>query len=545
MTRRRAVAMVAAIAIAAGCTATTSATAATAPAVQSSVRTVVVNWGTHVAASQSTSAAGLLDALDNSGYLRGLAADYGLSSRAVYLGAGLVPDAALPATTDNASIASAVRARIGAGALPAPAGATDYVVLLPPGVSPAGSGGQPFCSSHSTFTVGTARAYLIVVADYADTAQQCAAGAQDSAAAVGVNVSRQLVNTVTDPNANGTGLKQAGTGAEIGDACAAAGATGNVDGFIVQPWWSNATGACSFGVTGVGIRAEVGRVTNARNATFRLRDTEAAPVGPAFACTVDGAAVACDAGRPLAVLDVAAGSHVLDVDVESVGHATFGWLVDLTAPTVTLHAPAAVTVSRTVTIGYSGSDVGGAGLAAYDVRYRTASWNGGLHRWLQPAAWQATTSTRVSLRALLGHTYCFAARAHDRAGNVSSWSATQCTAVPLDDAALAAVGAWRRTTSTAAFRHTLSVSATAGAELRLANAYVRRLALVVRTCPTCGRVEVYRGGVLWRSVATRSARVHNRVVVMLPAIAVRTATIHVRPAGGRPVYLDGVAVSAT
>jgi len=258
--------------------------------------------------------------------------------------------------------------------------------------------------------------------------------------------------------------------------------------------------------------------------------------------------VSCGTGHPLALTDVAAGSHALDVSVNGLGNATYSWLVDVSAPVATLLSPTApVTVGKTVAISYSGTDTGGAGVAAYDVRYRTAAWNGGFRRWLQPSAWQGTASRRVTLSVQPGHVYCFAVRAHDRADNVSaSWSATRCTTVPVDDRALTATAGWHRGRSTAAFRGTLSSATANGVRLQLAKARVRQVALVVRTCPTCGRIGVYRGGVLWRTVNTKRAAIHNRFVITLPAIGLHTTTISLRVVGGgRPVYVDAVALLQT
>ena len=521
-----------------------SAVASTAPVVETDVHTVLVNWGSHVDPAQGAAAAGVLDALDNSGYLRGLAADYGLQARAAYLGAGVVPDAGLPSTVDASTIAAALRQRIGVGALPSPTGATDYVVVLTPGVTPAGSGssGQPFCSSHGAFTVGARRAYVIVVADYTDTAQQCAPGVSGPASAASVNVSRQLVNAITDPDANGTGVTQNSTGQEVGTACAP-GALGNVDGFPVQAWWSNTTAGCSVGRVGVAVALDGDRVTNARAATLRLHDTEVTSAQPGFSCTFDTAASPCDTSHPVALTGIVAGSHVFRVVVDNVGEATASWLVDLTAPTAGVRSPSPpVKVARTLTVAYTAHDTGGAGVSAYDVRYRAAAWNTAFHRWVQPAGWQATRATNVAFALAPGHTYCFSVRAHDAAGNVSAWSTARCTTVPLDDVAMAASSGWRRMSSPGAFHHTLSLASSGAAVLRLDKAHLRRLALVVRTCPGCGRIKVYRGGVLWRTVTTRSARVRNRVVLTLPDIGLRTTSVRLRPAGGAPVYVDGIAL---
>ena len=517
-----------------------------APAAQSPATTVVVHWGTHVDAAQAAAAAGVLDAADNSGYLRGLAAEYNVPSHVTYAGAGVVPDSDLPQATTDDSIASTLDEEIAAGVIPAPAGPTAYVVLLPPGTTPdTADASPPFCSSHHPFSAGSTSLQAVVLADYTDRLSSCGNGAGDVRGAVSTNLSRQLVDTLTDPAADGSGVTRAVGSAEVGDACSDAPGLGNVDGYPVQSWWSNKAGACTFGTTGISLVADVATITSAADATFLLHDTQANATAPDFGCTLDDASTSCGTTRPVALSGLGAGSHTLTAQLAGVGSTTFTWIVDRTAPTATLLGPTApVTVGKTITVRFAGKDTGGAGVSAYDVRYRTSSWNHGFGAWQQPGAWQGTPATRVLLPAAPGHTYCFSVRAHDRAENVSPfWSSTRCTVVPVDDRTLTTKGGWKRIKSTPAFRGTLSTSATAGATLKLVKAHVRQLAVVVRTCATCGRIAVYRGGVLWRTVNTHSATTHNRVLISLRAIGLRTTTIRLQVVGAhKPVYLDGVAV---
>jgi hypothetical protein len=490
----------------------------------------------------------LLNGLDHSGYLRGLTSGYGLSDAAVYAGGGVIPDASVPAQVDKDSIASAVNGAIAARQLPAATADTNYVVLLPPGV-PLPSDPQTqqaVCSMHEPFSVGSTRAHIIVLTDYTDTARQCAGPGLTPAEAATVNLSRQFVNTVTDPEADGTtGVYRSGSSTSLGDACASSGPLGNVDGWVVQPWWDDTAGACSLGIVGVSVVSDVATVTNARRATFLLHDTESGTKQTPFSCTVDGTATSCGTAAPLAVTGLTEGTHTVVVQASGAASAGFSWLVDLTPPTASLLAPtASVTVGKSVTVAYSGSDAGGAGVAAYDVRYRFAAWNGGFGRWNQPAPWQATSRTRVAMNVKLGRTYCFSVRAQDAAGNVqSSWSQPKCTTVPVDDRALALTRGWTRVASRAAFGGTVSRGSLPSARLRLAHAHGDRLALLMRTCPTCGRIAVYRGGVLWRTVNTHSAKSHNRVLLFQPRFSLRTTTIWLQVVGGKPVYLDGVAIS--
>ena len=113
---------------------------------------------------------------------------------------------------------------------------------------------------------------------------------------------------------------------------------------------------------------------------------------------------------------------------------------------------------------------------------------------------------------------------------------------PVDDRTLTATRGWTRLKIRAAFRGTLSRGSVPGARLRLVHARADRLALVVRTCPTCGRIALYRSGVFWRSVNTRSAKTRNKVVLLQPAFSLRRTTLWLQVLNGKPVYVDGVAV---
>ena len=516
-------------------------------ALEISSRNLLVHWGTHDDTAQSTAAAGLLAALDHSGYLHALTSSYGLTDSATYAGGGIIPDASLPSQVDKDTIASTVATAIADRGLPAATADSNYVVLLPPGVTlptdPQTQ--QPTCSLHEPFTVGSTRAHIIVLSDYTDTARQCAGPGLSSSDAATVSLSRQFVDTVTDPEADGTtGVYRSGTTTELADACTQSGPLGNVDGWVVQSWWDNTAGSCSVGTVGVSVVADVATVTNSRRATFVLHDTESSAKQAAFSCTVDGAGTSCGTTSPLVVTGVTEGTHSVVVQASGVGSATYTWLVDLTAPVATLLRPtAAVTVAKTVTVTFTGTDSGGSGVAAYDVRYRFAAWNGGFGRWNQPAAWQGTNHASVPMSVKPGRTYCFSVRAQDAAGNVqSSWSSSRCTTVPVDDRALALTRGWQRVASRAAFGGTVARGSVPGARLRLVHAYGDRLALLVRTCPACGRIAVYRGGVLWRTVNTHSARARNRVLLFQPRFSLRTTTIWLQVVGSPPVYLDGVAV---
>lgn len=520
--------------------------AADAPLVEKSPHDVLVHWGTHVDTTQAAAVAGLLAALDHSGYVHGLATTYGLSDAVTYAGGGVIPDASASSQTDTSTIASVVAAAVTDGTLPSVADDANYVVMLPSGDALPNdpNTGQPMCATHAAFSIGSQPAHLVVLSDYTTTARQCGASGSDVASAATVQLSREIVDTITDPAANGTGIVQSGSSTELGEACLGSGPAGNVDGWVVQPWWNNAAGACSLGSIGVSVAGDVDAVTNAQQATFLLHDTESGAKQAAFSCSVDGASRSCGTSQPLALTGVSAGSHTVAVQASGVGSASFTWLVDLTPPVATLSGPtAAFSVAKTVTISYSGTDAGGAGVAAYDVRYRFAAWNGSFGKWNQPPALQATTRTSVAMSVSPGRTYCFSVRAVDAAGNVQpDWSAPRCTTTPVDDRTMTGPRTWARLKSRAAYRGTLSRASVPGARLRLVHAHADQVALVVRTCPTCGPLAIYRSGVLWRTVNTRRSAAHNQVLVVLPKFSLRTTTLWLQPASTKPVFVDGVAV---
>ena len=199
---------------------------------------------------------------------------------------------------------------------------------------------------------------------------------------------------------------------------------------------------------------------------------------------------------------------------------------------------------RTFVVNWSAKD-DESGVANYDVRYRRTDWRGSSHpirSWLH-----ATTTTGASFRGAPGSTYCFSTRARDRAGNVSPWSPRRCTALPLDDRALTARGAWRRAGVSGSYLDTVSTSRANRAALVRFGVRARRLALVVTRCPGCGTVSVYWNGSRLRTVRLGSNLRRNRQVVHLAAfdhlvrgsISIRVTSV------GRPVAIDGLGVASS
>ncbi|MDQ1730179.1 MAG: trimeric autotransporter adhesin [Pseudonocardiales bacterium] len=220
-------------------------------------------------------------------------------------------------------------------------------------------------------------------------------------------------------------------------------------------------------------------------------------------------------------------------------------IADASAPTVKLTSPAAYTLSNQISVSYGGSDLT-SGIAHFDLRYRSAAWNGNMSGYTYPATWQNRPSAgALTLAGSAGHEYCISVRATDKAGNVSAWSTDRCTVVPVDDRSLSALTAgWTRAIATSAYLSTSTNTTTLGAQLRLANVRTKQIALVVTTCSRCGTLGIYLNGSYWRSVNTYSPTTKARAVVVLPAFSLRTTTVTFKVlTAGRQTIVDGLAIT--
>jgi len=219
-------------------------------------------------------------------------------------------------------------------------------------------------------------------------------------------------------------------------------------------------------------------------------------------------------------------------------------VTDTTPPTVPAFSPAMQRFQRQTrfTVAWTSSDAG-TGVESYDIRYRGAPYNGAFGvetPWLS-----ATSTTSAAFVGSPGTTYCFSARARDRAGNVSSWSNESCTAFPVDDRTLAVTsGTWTRRLAAGYYNRTYSSGANAGATLVLRGVEARRLALLATRCPTCGTVQVFWNGKLLEQATLTAPTRQKRQLILLGSFAsVQTGTVRVRVSStGRPVQIDALGV---
>jgi uncharacterized delta-60 repeat protein len=236
------------------------------------------------------------------------------------------------------------------------------------------------------------------------------------------------------------------------------------------------------------------------------------------------------------LFDVNAGGDVYN-------YATARLIGDATAPTgQRMDALPVFSRSRALHLAWRATD-DNTGVRTYDVRVRSAAASRSSY-----GAWRllyghiAKRSKAFTARA--GRTYCFAVRARDWAGNVGAWSASRCTAVPLDDRMTAAQGTWGEDGGRADYLRTLLVSGHAGDTLSAQVAF-RRLALLARTCDGCGEVRVLLGGKTLKTVDLDTGRTRHRVLLTVATgSTLRAGTLRLRQvSGGEQVAIDGIAVS--
>jgi Zn-dependent metalloprotease len=292
-------------------------------------------------------------------------------------------------------------------------------------------------------------------------------------------------------------------------------------------------------------------LTNSAAASFSFTGADGSDASGSlrFFCSLDGAAAsACTSPKAYAGLSSAAHTFTVRV-VDPAGNArtaAYSWRVDRVAPTVAMTAPATLSALTTsLAPAWSGKDVGG-GLANVSVRWARAAYNGGFTAPVYPSTWQKTTLTKATLSGVApGYTYCFAAQARDKAGNLSPWSASKCSAIALDDRSLTASAGWSRTTSSLYYRGTATVTSRSAVTLTRTGVQAKAIYLVATRCPTCSSVGVYWNGALIKNVNLyASTTIRRSVVAITTFTSVRSGTLLIRSlTSNKTVQIDGVALA--
>ncbi|MGY2875168.1 hypothetical protein ACVW00_002358 [Marmoricola sp. URHA0025 HA25] len=153
-----------------------------------------------------------------------------------------------------------------------------------------------------------------------------------------------------------------------------------------------------------------------------------------------------------------------------------------------------------------------------------------------------TSGSSTSQQLARGTTACFAVRATDPSANTGAWSATQCTAAPLDDRSLSGKKRWRKLNGSGFYAGT-ALKSTAQGRVLTYSATGKQLALVASRCGACGAVKVLVNGVLVRRVSLKGAAA-NRVVFAIKAYpSARALKVKVVTTSGKKVVIDGLGIS--
>jgi hypothetical protein len=107
--------------------------------------------------------------------------------------------------------------------------------------------------------------------------------------------------------------------------------------------------------------------------------------------------------------------------------------------------------------------------------------------------------------------------------------------VRIDDSGLVVRGPWAQ-------RGSYAVATTRGATLLARGVTGTGLALVARTCPTCGSVRVSWGRGLVRELSLKSRRSGRRTLKVVSLRRARTGTVRLRTSSSRRVAIDALVV---
>jgi hypothetical protein len=294
-------------------------------------------------------------------------------------------------------------------------------------------------------------------------------------------------------------------------------------------------------------------VTAQTSAAFTFTGSDPAGYQLSYGCELDGNITGCDSSTGTVYVGLGGGAHTFIVTVSNgdfeTASATYHWTVDTTAPFVVATAPTQpFTLAGSATVSWAGQDnPGGAGLAYYQVRERTAAYSTGFTPWTYPAAWQALNPATTSVAATglaQGGDYCFAVRAVDKVGNTSPWTTPRCTARPLDDRALSVGAGWARGTGSSYWNGTITATSTLAATATRTGAQLDRIGIVATRGPGMGTIAVYTGATKIGQISLAAPATTYQNLILLPRFSYRAASVAVKVvSSGRPVQLDGLAVS--
>jgi hypothetical protein len=130
---------------------------------------------------------------------------------------------------------------------------------------------------------------------------------------------------------------------------------------------------------------------------------------------------------------------------------------------------------------------------------------------------------------------------------VSGWTADRCFSRPSDDRAMSASTGWTRTTNSAYYLGTATVTTKTGISVSRSGVQAKRLWLVATKCSTCGSLTVYYNGKSVGIVDLSNPSLLYQAVVPLPVPStfLTGSVLLTTRTAGKVYQIDGLAVRRT
>lgn len=172
---------------------------------------------------------------------------------------------------------------------------------------------------------------------------------------------------------------------------------------------------------------------------------------------------------------------------------------------------------------------------------RRVPWNASA--WSSWATLQTSTARSKTVALTPGRTTCFRVRPTDSEANAGVETAARCTTTPVDDRTARTSTGWKKVAAATAYKKTLRSTTKKGATLSLPGARVEHLALLVARVPGGGKVRVYLGNKLLKTVSVGGPWKARHVIGIKAFASVKVGTIRlVVASSGKPVRIDGIFV---
>jgi hypothetical protein len=200
-----------------------------------------------------------------------------------------------------------------------------------------------------------------------------------------------------------------------------------------------------------------------------------------------------------------------------------------------------VSFSRTVTWSWTGASLES---APYEFqRARTLS------TWRTPVGertdWVTDITGTETASVALGQTRCEVVKTTTALAGPSASAggapSTQCVTVPLDERAMTATKAWRRSSPGSAYNHTLTTATAVKATLSLSHVTGHQLMVVYARTTRGGSFTISVNGKVVKALST-AGKATARVLVAGPVKSMKNATVVIRTTNGKSVSIDGLAV---